>query len=319
MTTPDVDCARVTVTLALLALPAASWPVATMVFSPASSGTTAVKCDVVSVAGTPLTDTATLSPASPLTVACAASITAPFAGASILTVGPCVSMVKVVDAVAAWPRISVAVALNVCGASAETVAPRVNGCESSCAAIVASDGVARTSSITARLKIAPLTSGTPFSRISIAGAPDRRVMAYGTSVALPAASTACRMNEFTPSLRLTPAMEKFFDTSVDAEKALPTIDTVAASLAAPVIVVGPLPTVVPDTGNRLLSEGAVRSMVNVSIFRAGEPAQSVAATAKVCNPSAEIVAPEAYGVPSSVRDIVTFGLASFARTMSDTA
>ena len=152
MTTPEVACARVTVTLSLPVLPARSWPTAAMAFSPASSGTLTLKrLDASGVAAMPLTDNATLSPALPLTTTDAASITAPFAGASMCTAGPCVSMVNVVVAEEEWPSASVAVTLSVCALSAEMLVPRVNGCESSVAVTVASDGVTRACGVTARL------------------------------------------------------------------------------------------------------------------------------------------------------------------------
>ena len=96
---------------------------------------------------------------------------------------------------------------------------------------------------------------------------------------------------------------------------VPAIDTVAASLAVPVMVVVALPTIVPDAGSRLLSDGGVLSIANVNVFCAFNPAQSVAVTASVCGPSAEIVVPELYAAPSSVAESVTFWLASLARTM----
>ena len=115
---------------------------------------------------------------------------------------------------------------------------------------------------------------------------------YGTSAALPAASTACRTSAFVPSLSGAPAMAKFFAASVAAESAVPAIEMVAASLAVPVIAAGMLPTVVPAAGERLLSDGGVRSMVNCSVFCAVRPAQSVAFTTSVCVPSALMIEPE---------------------------
>src|SRR5437016_8772735 len=141
--------------------------------------------------------------------------------------------------------------------------------------------------------------GTPLSRISITGAPERTVTLYGISTALPAASTARKVNALTPSANGTPAMAKFFDASVTADSAVVMIDIVAASLAVPVIAVGTLPTVVPGTGERLVSDGGVRSIVNCSVFCAVSPAQSAAFTASACVPSALMVEPETYAAASS--------------------
>ena len=105
---PGWSLPRVTVIWAVPLLPARSVAVAVMRFSPLSSGTVAVNAPpAASVAARPLTTTRSTSPpvAVPWTSVVAALMVALSAGESMVTPGPCRSMLNVTLAggVVVWP------------------------------------------------------------------------------------------------------------------------------------------------------------------------------------------------------------------------